>query len=94
MYQLEECGYIEIRKLEPLALVIFITNKAIDKFQKTKDKESSKLTFIAIKFNDNKERIQTIQDAIVEYGFEPRIMNEYETNNWNYARDILSKWAF
>ena len=60
-----------------------ISEKAIDLFQDTKEKSSnSNLAFVAIKFAGNEERIQTIQKAIALAGYEPRIMNEYETNNW------------
>jgi nucleoside 2-deoxyribosyltransferase len=52
-------------------------------YQATKEKSNeSNLAFIAIKFAGNEERIQAIQKAIALAGYEPRIMNEYETNNW------------
>lgn len=60
-----------------------ISEEAIEHYQKTKqNSQENKLAFIAIKFKDNEERIQAIQKAIALAGYEPRIMNEYETNNW------------
>ena len=44
--------------------------------------ENNKKCFIAIKFGDNESRIQSIQNSLIECGYEPVIMNEYETNNW------------
>lgn len=60
-----------------------ISEEAIDLYQVSE--ENSKidaLAFIAIKFAGNEERIDAIQRAIALAGYEPRIMNEYETNNW------------
>ena len=60
-----------------------ISEEAMELFQESEEtSDSSKLAFIAIKFAGNEERIQAIQKAIVAAGYEPRIMNEYETNNW------------
>lgn len=60
-----------------------ISEEAMELFQESEEtSDSSKLAFIAIKFAGNEERIQAIQKAIVTAGYEPRIMNEYETNNW------------
>lgn len=60
-----------------------ISETAIECYQKTKENsKENKLAFIAIKFKDNEERIQAIQKAIAIAGYESRIMNEYETNNW------------
>ena len=60
-----------------------ISEEAIDLYQDTKEKSNDgKLAFIAIKFAGNEERIEAIQKAIALAGYEPRIMNEYETNNW------------
>ena len=60
-----------------------ISEEAIEQFQETKENsQDNKLAFIAIKFAGNEERIQAIQKAIAMAGYEPRIMNEYETNNW------------
>ena len=60
-----------------------ISEEAMELFQESEETSgSSKLAFIAIKFAGNEERIQAIQKAIVVAGYEPRIMNEYETNNW------------
>ena len=60
---------------------VILTAKAISLVE-TVDNEQNKIAFIAIKFNENEERINTIQNAIAEAGFEPRIMNQVETNNW------------
>ena len=60
-----------------------LSEAAMELYQESEESSNSgKLAFIAIKFKDNDERIQAIQKAIVEAGYEPRIMNEYETNNW------------
>lgn len=60
-----------------------LSEEAIDLFQETEEKSiDGNLAFIAIKFAGNEERIQAIQKAITLAGYEPRIMNEYETNNW------------
>ena len=60
-----------------------ISEEAIELYQNTKENSTdSNLAFIAIKFAGNEERIQAIQKAIALAGYEPRIMNEYETNNW------------
>lgn len=60
-----------------------LSEEAMEMFQETEEgSNNSKLAFIAIKFGGNEERIQAIQQAIVKAGYEPRIMNEYETNNW------------
>ena len=58
-----------------------LTAKAVDLVQNTK-KDENKVAFIAIKFGENEERINAIQKAIAEAGFEPRIMSQVETNNW------------
>lgn len=60
-----------------------IAEEAVEQYQNTENNSNNgKLAFIAIKFKDNEERIEAIQKAIAIAGFEPRIMNEYETNNW------------
>ncbi len=58
-----------------------LTAKAIDSIER-KTTETNKTAFIAIKFDGNEERINTIQNAIAEAGYEPVIMNQVETNNW------------
>ena len=60
-----------------------LSEEAIALFENTNENsEENNLAFIAIKFGENEERIQAIQKAIAMAGYEPRIMNEYETNNW------------
>lgn len=78
--QLRESGYLFFSEHGKSRVIV--EKKGIEKYQKSQDKENSKLAFIAIRFSDNEQRIQAIQNAIVECGFEPRIMNEYETNQW------------
>lgn len=58
-----------------------LTAKAIASVQNS-DIDTNKVAFIAIKFGENEERINVIQNAIAEAGFEPRIMSQVETNNW------------
>ncbi|MBQ4585177.1 MAG: hypothetical protein IJA82_03110 [Clostridia bacterium] len=60
-----------------------VSEEAIELYQNSENNSTrSNLAFIAIKFKDNEERIEAIQKAIALAGYEPRIMNEYETNNW------------
>ena len=60
-----------------------VSEDAIELYQNSeKNSKKSNLAFIAIKFKDNEERIEAIQKAIALAGYEPRIMSEYETNNW------------
>lgn len=80
--QLKEKNLITQHILGDNKTSITITDTAVDMFQKASDKLNSKIAFIAMKFNGNEERIKAIQDAIALSGYEPRIMNEYETNNW------------
>ena len=58
-----------------------LTSKGISLVEEEKINES-KVGFIAIKFDNNSERIDAICQAIGEAGFEPRIMSQLETNNW------------
>lgn len=58
-----------------------LSEYAIEKYQPRIDK-NEKTAFIAIKFTDNEERIQSIQKAISKAGYTPVIMNELEHNNW------------
>ncbi len=58
-----------------------LTSKAISFAQSSKT-EQSRSAFIAIKFDNNGERIGVIQKTIAECGFEPMVMNQIETNNW------------
>ena len=78
---MEELGYISPINNAFVFDGFVLTSKAIASVQ-TKNNETSKTAFIAIKFNNNEERINIIQDAIAEAGFEPIIMNRVETNNW------------
>lgn len=60
-----------------------VSEEAIELYQNSeKNSKRSNLAFIAIKFKENEERIEAIQKAIALAGYEPRIMSEYETNNW------------
>lgn len=60
-----------------------VSEEAIELYQNSENNSTrSNLAFIAIKFKDNEERIEAIQKAIALAGYEPRIMNEYETNDW------------
>lgn len=60
-----------------------VSEEAIELYQNSeKNSKNNKLAFIAIKFKYNEERIEAIQKAIALAGYEPRIMSEYETNNW------------
>lgn len=60
-----------------------ISEEAVELYQNSEENSNiGKLAFIAIKFKDNEERIEAIQKAISLAGYEPRIMSEYETNNW------------
>lgn len=63
-------------------LFFVITEYAIERFQKAKEKDNSKQAFIALKFAYNQDRIQAIQNAISECGFTPCDMTEHQTNNW------------
>ena len=58
-----------------------LTAKAMSFVDETKQ-ETNKDAFIAIKFDGNEERINAIQNAIALAGFEPKIMNQVETNGW------------
>lgn len=80
--QLSNNGYISALKTPGGDYISFtLTATAINQFQKTKTKEDN-TAFIAIKFKDNEERIKVIQNTIADSGYEPRIMNEYQTNDW------------
>ena len=59
-----------------------LTSKAISMHQKKISSSSNKDAFIALKFNNNAERIDVICKAITESGFNPIVMNRMETNNW------------
>lgn len=58
-----------------------LTEEGINKYQLS-PQNSGKEAFIAIKFADDKTRINVIKSAIIEAGYEPVIMNEVQTNNW------------
>ena len=58
-----------------------LTAKAVDSIENV-NSNLNKTAFIAIKFDKNEERINVIQNAIAEAGYEPIIMKEIETNNW------------
>lgn len=80
--QLSNNGYISALKTPGGDYISFtLTATAIKQFQKTKNKENN-AAFIAIKFKGNEERIKVIQDTIADCGYEPRIMSEYQTNEW------------
>ncbi len=81
LYQLEANGYFVAEKWQNHYMYLSITADAISQFQKTKNKESN-TAFIAIKFKGNEERIKAIQDTVADCGYEPRIMTEYQTNDW------------
>ena len=57
-----------------------LTGKAIEFLDSNNEKNN--VAFIAIKFDENEKRINAIQDAVSLAGYEPRIMNQVETNNW------------
>lgn len=60
-----------------------VSEEAIELYQNSeKNSKNNNLAFIAIKLKYNEERIEAIQKAIALAGYEPRIMSEYETNNW------------
>ena len=62
----------------------YLTPKAVSECEYNfgvTDNKTNK-AFIAIKFDGNNVRINTIQDAISQAGFEPVVMNRLETNNW------------
>ena len=74
-------GYISIIN-DGIHIDLFVlTSKGISMVEDTKTNQN-KVAFIAMKFGDNSERIDCICKAITEAGFEPRIMNRMETNNW------------
>ena len=62
--------------------VFMLTSKAISMHQKSKREFNNKDAFVALKFNDNASRIESICEAITEAGFNPIVMNRIETNNW------------
>lgn len=74
-------GYISIINNGTYFDLFVLTSKAISLVEDSKT-NINKIAFIAIKFGDNSERIDSICKAITEAGFEPRIMNRMETNNW------------
>ena len=79
---MHEEGLITKLNTEPFFIDLFtLTAKAISLIEDEKSQDN-KVAFIAIKFGDNQERIAAIQNAIAQAGFEPRIMNQLETNNW------------
>lgn len=80
--QLFSNGYLKQIQAYDNKIFFVLTEYAIEKFQKAKEKKDSKQAFIAIKFADNQDRIQTIQNAISECGFIPCDMTEHQTNNW------------
>lgn len=80
--QLFSKGYFKQVHAYDNKLFFVLTEYAIEKFQKAKEKDNSKQAFIAIKFADNQDRIQAIQNAISECGFIPCDMTEHQTNNW------------
>lgn len=59
-----------------------LTAKAISMHQKQIVANTNKDVFVALKFDSNGERIETICNAITESGFNPIVMNRVETNNW------------
>ena len=74
-------GYISLVN-DGIHIDLFVlTAKGISLVQE-KDSNQNRVAFIAIKFGGNTERIDAICQAINEAGFEPRIMNRMETNNW------------
>lgn len=77
-----DSGFVKMGRSGDNSSSLILTDKAIDMFQRTKNKPDSNTAFIAIKFNYNEERIQAIQNTIAECGYEPVIMNEYQTNDW------------
>ena len=81
MKSMAQEGYISAIDAGVVYDAFTLSSKAISKIQTTKE-EDSKIAFIAIKFDKNEERINAIQNAIAEVGFEPRIMSQVETNNW------------
>lgn len=60
---------------------VVLTAKAISSVETKKD-NNNRTAFIALKFDGNVERINAIQNAIAEAGFEPKVMTDVETNNW------------
>lgn len=78
---MSEEGLISIINDETHIDCFVLTAKAITSVQNS-NKDTNKVVFIAIKFGENEERINIIQKAIAEAGFEPRIMSQVETNNW------------
>lgn len=60
---------------------VVLTSKAIDSVENVGD-SGNKTAFIALKFDGNGERINAIQNAIAEAGYEPKVMTDVETNNW------------
>ena len=81
MKSMTQEGYISMVNAGTVYDAFTLTSKAISKIQLTRE-EDNKVAFIAIKFDKNEERINAIQNAIAGAGFEPRIMNQVETNNW------------
>ncbi len=75
-------GLIEVIEGEFAVDTFVLTSKAISMHQKSALDISNRDAFIAIKFNDNGDRIGIICDAITEAGFNPIVMNRIETNNW------------
>lgn len=59
-----------------------LTAKGVDLVQEENDNKDNKKAFIAIKFKNNSKRINAIQKAISNAGFEPIVMTEYQTNEW------------
>ena len=59
-----------------------LTGDGIEHFQTSPNNNNGKEAFIAIKFTDDKERVNAIKSAIRKAGYEPIIMNEVQTNNW------------
>lgn len=59
-----------------------LSNEGIEKYQTSSLNTNSREAFIAIKFTEDKSRINAIKKAITDAGFVPVVMNEVQTNNW------------
>lgn len=81
--QIFKKGLVSKTKSADNRIWFVVSEEAIELYQNSeKNSKNNKLAFIAIKFKYNEERIEAIQKAIALAGYEPRIMSEYETNNW------------
>lgn len=65
---------------EPLSWCL--TEKGMDLADEEERPEANKDAFIAIKFDDNLDRIKAIESAISSCGYHPVIMTELQTNDW------------